>query len=231
MKPGARALGLAFSDASATSTCCGAVVRRDRVVDGVAFSRCVVGGLDATSAATDVCAALARDDVRHVLVAGVAPAWFNLLDLAAVHEAADRPVLAVSFEASPGLGDAIRREFDGDARDRRLARYDALPPRRAVDVGDDEVWVRAVGVDADRAAEVVRAHTPEGQGRPEPLRVARLVARAGRSYAASEGVGDDDAAGDAAADVVDRDDAVAGDDNEDGVDRDDAAAGDAADGH
>ena len=33
---------------------------------------------------------------------------------------------------------------------------------------------------ADAAADVVAAFTPEGSGRPEPLRVARLAARAGR---------------------------------------------------
>jgi hypothetical protein len=34
-------------------------------------------------------------------------------------------------------------------------------------------------------ARIVRGHTPEG-GRPEPLRVARLAARAGREFAGTE---------------------------------------------
>ncbi|MFB6126249.1 MAG: DUF99 family protein [Halolamina sp.] len=194
MKPGVRALGLAFSDGPSASTCAGAVVRRDRVVDGLRLSQCAVGGTDATETAVDVWEALGREDVRHVLVAGVAPAWFNLLDLDALRAAAGRPVVAVSFEDSPGLADAIREAFDGEARARRLVRYRSLPPRRAVDAGGTTLHVRAAGVEDDRAAEIVRAHTPDSQGRPEPLRVARLAARAGRTYVDAV-AGDDSVAG------------------------------------
>jgi hypothetical protein len=48
-------------------------------------------------------------------------------------------------------------------------------------VNDETVYVRAVGVDDETAAAVVRTFTPEG-GRPEPLRVARLAARAARGW-------------------------------------------------
>jgi endonuclease V-like protein UPF0215 family len=184
VKAGTRALGVAESHAGNAdrSVLAGAVVRADRVVDGLTFGTCTVGGLDATDATLDLAATLDRADVRHVLTAGVAPAWFNLLDVGRLHERLDRPVLAVSFEASPGLEPALREQFDGAALDERLARYRALPPRRPVGVGNDRVFVRAAGTPDDRAAEVVRAHTPTGEGRPEPLRVARLAARAARRF-------------------------------------------------
>lgn len=138
---------------------------------------------------------LDRPDVTALLLAGVAPAWFNLLDLARIHDETGLPTLSVSFEASDGLAPAIREQFDGDARGWRLDRYESLPPRYAFDVHDERVFVRAVGAetavaaDADtpelapncEAARLVRGHTPEG-GRPEPLRVARLAARAGREF-------------------------------------------------
>lgn len=181
MKSGTRALGIAFSDGNTESTCAGAVVRADRVVDGFGFSSCSVGGLDATDAIVSLVADLDRPDVQYLLLAGVAPAWFNLIDLSHVHAETGLATLAVSFEDSEGLGDAIREQFSGEDREYRLAVYDSLPPRQPVIVGDDTVFVRAVGLDDAAAAEVVRAYTPEG-GRPEPLRVARLVARAGRGY-------------------------------------------------
>jgi len=170
----------------------------------------------------DLVADLQRPDVSALLIAGVAPAWFNVLELSRIHEVTDCPVLSISFERSAGLAPAIRDEFDGEACRRRLASYEALPPRYAVTVNDEQVFVRAVGIETgvdgdgtggaetatggdgrafdeaesadDRppelgadsaAARIVRRHTPEG-GRPEPLRVARLAARAGREYAASE---------------------------------------------
>ncbi|GGN12797.1 endonuclease dU [Halarchaeum nitratireducens] len=181
MKTGARALGLAESyvGEGGRSTLAGAVVRADRVVDDFRFSSCAVGGSDATTAAIDVWNGLDRPDVRYVLVAGVALAWYNVLDVDRLHDATGRPVLAVSFESSDGLEDAIRREFDDAAAAERLARYRALPERHAVPVNDDTVYVRSVG--CDEPARIVQAFTPEG-GRPDPLRVAREAARAADRY-------------------------------------------------
>lgn len=199
--PPSRTLGVAFSDGDRVSRVAGAVLRSDFALDGLAYGSCTVGGTDATDAVVDLTADLGREDVRHVCIAGVAPAWFNLLDLRRIHEALDRPLSAVSYEASPGLEPALREAFDGDALDARLERYRALPPRQPVAVGhrtdaseDDEehdraggdaeddagdvVYVRALGVGDEHAAEVVRGFTHES-GRPEPVRVAREVARAG----------------------------------------------------
>ncbi|MEZ3115918.1 DUF99 family protein [Halobaculum sp. MBLA0147] len=197
MRSGTRAAGIAVSDGETTATVCGAVVRADRVLDGLAFGECTVGGTDATATVASLSVVADRPDVQYVLCAGLAPAWFNLLDLHRLHERADCPVLSVSFEASPGLDPALREQFDGDALAERRAIYERQPPRRrvvldadAAETGTgegsadaaDAVWVRAVGCDHETAAAVVRAYTPAGSGRPEPLRVARLAARAGRTY-------------------------------------------------
>lgn len=180
LKSGTRALGVAESYTGTEgdrSTLAGVVTRADRTTDGFAFADCTVGGLDATDAIIDLYDGLGREDVQYVFLAGVAPAWYNLLDLHAIHDATDRPVLAVTFESSTGLESALRDEFSGDTLDARLDRYDRLPPRQPVDLNDHEVYVRALGLDTDDAATVVERFTPEG-GRPEPLRVARLAARA-----------------------------------------------------
>jgi endonuclease V-like protein UPF0215 family len=175
VKPGTRALGVAASGGGDRATVAGAVVRATRVVDGFSFTSCTVGGLDSTAAVTECYERLDREDVRYVLLAGVAPAWFNVVDLRAVHDAVDRPVLSVSFEASDGLRDPIEREFAGAAREDRLALYESLPDRHSLDVNSEHLFVRSVG--CENPDEVVAAFTPEG-GRPEPLRVARLAARA-----------------------------------------------------
>ncbi|CQH61104.1 UPF0215 family protein [Halobacterium hubeiense] len=175
MKAGTRALGVAESYRGEESTVAGAVVRASRVVDGFSFTSCTVGGLDSTAAVVECYRQLDREDVQYVFVSGIAPAWFNVVDLHAVHDAVSRPVLSVSFEESEGLDAAIEREFSGDERDRRLDVYERQPDREPVTVNDERVFVRAVG--CENPAEVVRAFTPEG-GRPEPLRVARLAARA-----------------------------------------------------
>ncbi|QAU13046.1 DUF99 family protein [Halorubrum sp. BOL3-1] len=193
MTPPSRTLGIAFSDARNASHAAGVVVRADGTPDGFAFARCTVGGTDATDAVIRCWRALDREDVRHVACAGVAPAWFNLLDLDRLRETLDRPVYAVSYEDSPGLEPALRDAFDGDALAARLAAYRSLPPRVPAAPGEGEAgdadaeprFVRAVGVDAEAAAAAVRALTRDGRRRCEPLRIAALAASAHREAAAT----------------------------------------------
>ncbi|WP_248897741.1 DUF99 family protein [Haloplanus halobius] len=183
MKSGARALGVAesFARRDDGSTLCGAVVRADRTADGFAFGTCTIGGTDATDAIASLYTTADRADVQYLLLAGIAPAWYNVVDLHGLHAAVDRPVLSVSFETSPGLEPALREQFSGSALQERLQRYRAQPPRHELDVGGETVYVRGVGTDPEHAAEVVRGFTVDG-GRPEPLRVARLAARAARTF-------------------------------------------------
>lgn len=167
-----------------------------------------MGSDDATDAVCQLVADLDRPDITALLVAGVAPAWFNLLDLARIHEETGLPVLSISFERSEGLASAIQKECDGEARRWRLDRYDSLPPRYTLTVNEEQLFVRAEGAETavaendgdepetteasppklapnSEAARIIRGHTPEG-GRPEPLRVARLAARAGRAFTLDE---------------------------------------------
>lgn len=184
MKPGRRALGVAESyrgsDDGARSTLAGAVVRTDGILDGLVAGTCTVGGTDATAAIVDCWERLDRPDVRYLLLAGVALAWYNVVDLRALHEATERPVLAVTFEDGDDLAAGIARAFEGEARGERLERHEALPERRRVTLpaaGEDEpaVFVRSVGIDDETADEVLEAYTRER--RPEPLRIAAIAAR------------------------------------------------------
>ena len=193
MKAGTRALGIAesYRGERGRSTLAGAVVRTSRVVDGFVFGSCAVGGTDATEAIVTLHDRLDRADVNYLLVSGIALAWYNVLDLHRLHEATEKSVLSISFEESSGLGPALREEFSGDALATRLDTYRAQPPRRRCSVDGETLFVRSVGIDDEEATEVVRGFTPEG-GRPEPLRVARLAARAGDSWTTDEpGIGND----------------------------------------
>ncbi len=188
MKAGTRALGIAESYRGATgtqSTLAGAVVRANRIADGFVFGSCTVGGTDATTSIIELYDRLDREDIAFLFFAGIAPAWYNVIDLNRIHDAIDCPVLSISFEESTGLEPALRAEFSGDALDTRLDTYHAQPSRHRLSVNGETVFVRSVGCSADRASEVVRAFTPEG-GRPEPLRIARLAARGAAMWRKNE---------------------------------------------
>lgn len=181
--PGIRALGVADSARPDWSSLAGAVVRGDRVFDGASFATATVGGLDATDGVLSIVEDVDREDLRVLLVGTIAPAWFNLIELDRLHAETGLPTIAVTFEESDGLEPALADAFSGDALEARLERYRALPARHAVTVNDETVYVRTVGLSTAEAATLVRTFTPEG-GRPEPIRVARALARAGADYRA-----------------------------------------------
>ena len=181
MKQGVRALGVAESYREKRSTFAGVVVRANRVVDGLAFASCTVGGTDATATVCELFDRIDREDLQYLFLSGIAPAWYNILNLAEIYEQCALPTIAISFEESEGLSAAIRSEFDGGECNRRLERYDALPERRELSVGRETLYYRGVGIEESHAREVIRAFTPDG-GRPEPLRVARLAARGADEY-------------------------------------------------
>jgi endonuclease V-like protein UPF0215 family len=184
VKSGVRALGIAESFREDRSTLAGVVTRASRVVDGFAFDTCTVGGTDATDAICSLFDDLGREDVRYVLVSGIAPAWYNVVDLHRIADHTDRPVLSVTYEDSEGLESPLREQFDDDALEERLTTYRAQPDRQRVGVDDETLFVRAVGLDDSEAAAIVDGFTPEG-GRPEPLRVARLAARGADGFRTS----------------------------------------------
>ncbi|ELZ10828.1 hypothetical protein C479_08453 [Halovivax asiaticus JCM 14624] len=178
---GRRVLGIADSSRSAWCTLAGAVVRGDRVVDGASFATATVGGCDATDAVLRLVADLDRADIAALLLGTIAPAWYNVLDLERLHEETRLPTVAVTFEESDGLEQPLREAFSGEALAARLERYRSLPSRHAVTVGTETVYVRAVGCEPSDAETLVTSFTPVG-GRPEPIRVARQLARAGAAY-------------------------------------------------
>ena len=181
MKSGARALGIAESYRNESSTLCGAVVSGNGIVDGMGFTTISVGGHDATDGIIELWESVGRPDVRFVLVSGVALAWYNIVDLERIASSVPVPVLAVTYEESDGLRNAIEGEFEGVAAERRLARIAALPPRRRYDLGQETVYCRTASAAPEEVQSMLQTMT-RGGGRPEPVRVARLAARAADRY-------------------------------------------------
>jgi endonuclease V-like protein UPF0215 family len=185
-KRGLRALGIAESfSGRSRSTMAGVVMRKDLRVDGVALARLTVGGMDATDAVLGIIATLARRDINLVMVSGSVVAWYNILDPGAVAESSGLPVIVVTYEASEGLEGDILHHFPGDRE--RLEAYRRLGERTPVMLGEGrEIFIRATGISQGDAAAILRGFTKDGKV-PEPLRVARLVARAAMRWEAGKG--------------------------------------------
>jgi len=178
-KPGLRALGIAesFVRSIPQSILAGVVMRADLRVDGLAYARATVGGDDATEAVLNLYGQLERRDVNALLLSGIAISWLNIIDLQEVWDGIQQPVICLTYEESPGLENYIGEYFPRP--EEKLRRYDASGERVPVWLKTGyEVYVRSFGASTEDARNLLNKFTRDGRV-PEPIRVARLAARAG----------------------------------------------------
>jgi endonuclease V-like protein UPF0215 family len=175
-KKGLRALGIAESFADReSSTLAGVVMRKDLQIDGVALSRITVGGTDATEGVLRIVAKLNRRDVNVLMLSGGVIAWYNIIDPELIRDRTGLPVIMVTYEESEGLEEDIVRHFPGD--DTRLQAYRRLGSRFSLTLSTGyTIYLRAWGLPESTAMTLCDAFTRDGKV-PEPLRVARLIAR------------------------------------------------------
>jgi len=177
-KPALRCLCIAesFVRSCPHSILAGVVMRADRRVDGLAYARATVGGDDATDAVLKIYRDLNRSDVNVLLLSGAAISWFNIIDLDLVFEKVQKPLVCLTYEESPGLEDYIREYFPQP--EEKLRRYAHLGARVPVRLKTGfEVYVRVLGLSTVQARILLNKFTLDGRI-PEPVRVARLAARA-----------------------------------------------------
>ncbi len=186
-KPGIRALGVAesFKQGEKRSILAGVVMRSDMVIDGIAFGRTSVGGDDATASIFRLYKSLHRNDVNLVMVSGAILSLYNIIDVDKLRELADVPVVCLTYKETAGIAGSIRRHFPGKA-EKKLEAYRRLGSRTRVVLGSGHaVFARGSGLDTEALTSVVRLFTLQGSI-PEPVRVAKLLARAAalRKYSA-----------------------------------------------
>ena len=177
-KPGLRVLGIAesFIRSIPTSVLAGVVMRADLRVDGLAIAHATVGGDDATNAVLRIYEQLDRADVNAIVLSGVAVSWFNIIDLAEVFDKIQKPLICVTYEESIGLERFISEYFPEP--EKKLHLYKRLGPRERVKLKTGyEVFVRILGCSVEDARILLNKFTQDGRV-PEPVRVARLAARA-----------------------------------------------------
>ena len=178
-KPGIRALGVAesFRQGERRSFLAGAVMRSDFVIDGVATGTTSVGGDDATEAIASLLRRLKRNDVNLIMVSGAILSLYNIVDVDLLSKKTRLPVVCLTYKETAGIEDSIRRHFPEDS-DRKLEAYRLLGERTGVRLKTGKkVYVRTSGIDGRDVKEVLDAFTLQGSV-PEPVRVAKLFARA-----------------------------------------------------
>jgi len=178
-KPGIRALGVAesFRQGQKRSVLAGIVMRSDFVIDGVALGRTSVGGDDATSSIARLFTKFGRNDVNIVLVSGAILSLYNVIDVDLLSKKTKLPVICLTYKETAGIEESIRRHFPGGA-EKKLEAYAKLGRRVGVRLRTGHrVYVRTAGMEPDTSKPVLDMFTLQGSV-PEPIRVAKLLARA-----------------------------------------------------
>ncbi len=177
-KPAIRVLAIAESFVRSREVSClaGVVMRADLRVDGLAYARATVGGDDATLGVLRICEQLNRADVNALILSGAAISWFNIIDLQEVFDRVQRPIICLTYEESSGLEKYICEHFPEPEVKLRL--YEQLGRREPMRLKTGyEVFVRVLGAGTEDARILLNKFTLDGRV-PEPVRVARLAARA-----------------------------------------------------
>ena len=178
-KKGFRALGVSESfvkGVSKESILAGVVMRADMKIDGFTFSRATVGGMDATERILEMHRRLGRDDINLLLLNGCVISWYNVIDIHRVAEETGLPLICVTYNESAGLERYFRELFPEDW-EQRVEVYQKNKSRVPVKLFTGHiVYIRYIGMKIEEAREVLNRFTFEG-AIPEPLRIARLLAR------------------------------------------------------
>jgi hypothetical protein len=179
-KKAIRALGISESftkGVSRESVLAGVVMRSDIVIDGFVFSAATVGGMDATEKIAAMHRALGRDDVNLLMLNGCVISWYNVVDLHRVAEETGLPLVCVTYEESEGLEKYFTELFPQDGAS-RIEVYRRNKARTPIELHTGHtVYARFIGMSQEEAKGILNKYTLHGAV-PEPLRVARLLARA-----------------------------------------------------
>ncbi len=166
-----------FRQGQKRSVLAGVVMRSDRVIDGVALGRTAVGGDDATSSILSLLRRFKRNDVNLIMVSGAILSLYNIIDVDALAARSRLPVVCLTYKETAGIERSIRKHFPEGA-EAKLAAYRKLGKRTGLTLHTGHrVFVRASGMAAADVKLVLDAFTLQGSI-PEPVRVAKLLARA-----------------------------------------------------
>src|SRR5918912_4515527 len=177
-KKGIRVFGVAesFRAPSIKSTIAGVVMRRDLIIDGIILSNTTLKGNDSTENILQMFKSLRRSDINCIMLDGLIISMYNIIDGKLIQIETGLPVIAITFEDSAGLETNIRHHFPDNAES-KLVQYAKLGKRDRVLLKTGKfLFIRYWGLTLKHAVTILNSFTFQGS-LPEPIRIAKLVAR------------------------------------------------------
>ncbi len=165
----------------------GALVRLPNYLEGVMRTEVTVDGTDSTDMLIEmVSRSRYKDQVKAVMLDGIALAGFNVVDVEKLRTNLDVPVITVTRDKPDfrKMRSALKKHFDDwESRYSKVTRLEL----REIETEQNPIYATVAGLDWGEAVRLVRQSTVRGVV-PEPVRVAHLISSAmvrGESYGRS----------------------------------------------
>ncbi len=174
-KEKARVLGISesFSLSRDKSFLAGVVMRKDLVLDDVFIEEPKIGGNDVSEKIVNGFRSLRRTDVSCLMIEGCVLSMYNIVDLEYVYNSVKLPIICITDRK----GKDLRESFAKKGQEDKLKLYEKLGPQKELNVLGYKYWVRFVGLDEFEVKHVIKSFIVSGR-KPEPIRVAKIIARA-----------------------------------------------------
>ncbi len=155
----------------------GIIARLPSYVEGALVTECTIDGMDSTQ---NICKTILRsrflEQLRAVLLDGIACGGFNVFDLGKINSVTGLPVLSVTRKLPnlDAMRAALQKYFDDwEERYRIIREYESIP----VKSGKLKIHASWVGLDREDAVSLLKASIFRGNY-PEALRLAHSFASA-----------------------------------------------------
>lgn len=152
----------------------GVIVVDDGTIEKVMLRNVIVDGLDATE---KVCQMVQRAKIELIMLPSASCAGFNLFDARFIYEHFRIPLMIVNTKKPDeyAVETALKRHFND--WELRLNIIRKIPKLKSLSLnGEKKVYFTSLGIPSAKAGKLLKALTFFGN-RPEPLRVARLIAQ------------------------------------------------------
>jgi len=155
----------------------GAVMRAPSYLEGLMRTEVTIDGRDSTEKLVEmVSRSRYCEQVKVVMLDGIALAGFNIVDIEALHSSLGVPVLTVTRDEPDleGIRGALKKYFDDwEERYRLISRFKL----RRVETEHKPLFACGTGLEWGDFERIIKLSTVRGVV-PEPIRVAHLVAAA-----------------------------------------------------
>ena len=144
-------------------------------IENVKTTKITVDGLDGTVKLSKI---LSKWKFEAVMLAGVSFAGFNVIEPTVIHEQFGTPVIIISRTKpnNKAVKRALQQHFEDWQLRWKVFEKLGMIHKIAASPSESPVYVETVGVHVTCAGKLIRALSVYGRI-PEPLRVARLIAR------------------------------------------------------